>query len=186
MNSSMQEFTLSRDGAVKGLTALAVAICVAILIASAGLPILWPTFRTHTVAQFSIAAIVIPFALFVAILFVPWSYGITDKEILIRRWGPNVHIPFDQIESVEPIEPKALGRLWKIAGNGGLLGYVGSFRCSIGMVRMYTTRKNRLVLIRFRDGAKPMLLSPDDRDRFVDAARAGLDDAGRRSPDGGF
>lgn len=182
----MQEFTLSRDGAVMGLTAFVVVICLAILAVSAIIPSHFPVRGNHPFVPFLLVDLGLPATLFGVILFVPWSYWMDDKEILIRRWGPNIHIPFERIESVEPIERKALGRMWKIAANAGVLGYVGSFTSSIGTVRLCTTRRSRLVLIRFRDGKKPMILSPDDRDRFVDAARAGLDAAARPSPDGGF
>ena len=56
-------------------------------------------------------------------------------------------------------------------GAGGLWGGFGWLYTSKGLVGLYVSRTDRVVLVRRRAG-RPLLVTPEDDERFVAALRA--------------
>lgn len=87
---------------------------------------------------------------------------------------PSTHresIPRRSIERVELIDGAQFRDRFGFAirlGAGGLWGGFGWLYTREGMVRMYISRLDRMVMIH-RTGEKPLLLSPERPERFVEA-----------------
>ena len=101
----------------------------------------------------------------------PRGYAISERSIIVKRLIGNVHIPLDGIREVRTASTddyRGCIRLW---GSGGLFGYYGLFRTStLGKSTWYMTNRRDVVVV--ITGAKRVLFSPDDVDRFITAIHA--------------
>lgn len=103
-------------------------------------------------------------------LFVPLGYELNDEGLVVRRYGPDIRVPWREIASIEP----RVWSLWKslglrLFGDGGLFGFAGWFWTrDLRTMRVSATRLDTLVVIHRRD-ARPLILSPDDREAFIAA-----------------
>jgi hypothetical protein len=99
--------------------------------------------------------------LIVPFLFSPRGYKLTSTELIIQRPIRNIIIPYNQITDVNQ-------RNWswkgvRIAGSGGLYGYLGLFYFSdVGKVWMYVTNKNKMITVKCKN-SKQYIISPNSQ-----------------------
>ena len=105
----------------------------------------------------------------------PGGYFVTPREIVVRRILGSVRIPLSDVTDVRSGGDILKGVLW-LGGSGGLFGFFGKFRRpGMGTFMAYATRLDRLVLIE-RGNATPIVLSPDEPERFVEEVSRVLSD----------
>ncbi len=163
-------YTLSWDREVKLIT-----ICLGTVTILVGLYFLWEVFRClrGNVGAFPLnIAIMLSFAMFsmtvLTFPFAPLRYVITDKNIIIRRFGPDIKIPLENLADIRTIERKELRKCIRVCGCGGMFGCMGLFYSkTLGFFRASITNSRQLVVI-YRTKGRPFLISPDDREGFVE------------------
>ncbi len=169
MSENGREFSVSLDGTVKVVSVFVTVLMLGMSCLFAGIALKGDAGGQSSPLLFASIALLPILILTGLALFAPRRYGLDSQAIRVRRAGPEVAIPLDRVASVERIDRKALGVVWRTGGIGGFLGFVGYFHGSkVGTFRAYTTRSNQLVLIRLTKGA-PVLLSPDEPEAFVAA-----------------
>jgi len=108
------------------------------------------------------------------VLLAPLRYKVTASAVLVKRLGPDVLIPVENIHEVRQVEKRDLGIGIRIFGSGGFLGGFGIFLSSrLGILYGYVTDASRLVLIECVDGRK-YLLSPETPHEFVETVQGFL------------
>lgn len=155
MMNSENEFPLSWDDLIKGMTTT-VFVLLATLVVVFGF------------ALDSLPLVVGVLTLFACVflmplLWAPQSYALKNNVVTVRR----------RIGDVKIHVKKVLGR-WKwtwwglrLFGSGGLYGYFGYFMFKgIGRVRMYATNRHNLVLLVDEKDSR-ILVSPNDPENFV-------------------
>jgi hypothetical protein len=161
MNSE-NEFPLSWDGLIKGMTA-AVFVLLATLVV---------IFR---LALDNIPLVVGILSLFACVLLMPllWApqgYALMGNVVTVRRRIGDVKIRVAKM-------PERWTWTWwglRLFGSGGLYGYFGYFMFKgIGRVHMYATNRHNLVLLADQKGGK-VLVSPNDPENFVHILRESL------------
>jgi hypothetical protein len=116
------------------------------------------------------------FALCFIMLFLFYIYGIkgysltTDSLIIQRRVSKlDKRIPLSNIKSVRLSEKGEFKWTIRVAGNGGLWGYTGSFvNNKIGDFTMYATNHKNRVIITLKHPYEILVITPDDA-TMVDA-----------------
>lgn len=104
--------------------------------------------------------------------YCPLRYSITDENIIIHRWAGNIMIPKTTIEGVRALNKEELKWVWRTFGVGGIFGYFGKFFNNVlGDMTWYVTREDTVVLITTKRHMK-IVISPDNRDDFIDSAKA--------------
>lgn len=104
-------------------------------------------------------------AMLFTVAIAPRGVRISTGRIVIERlWWFDHVIPLREVVGVEEGPPlNVLGKVWRVAGNGGLMGFTGLFHVSkIGLVRCWATRLGVPTVLVRRAGAKPLLLGVDD------------------------
>lgn len=97
-------------------------------------------------------------------MYMPTSYELTDRQLIINRRAGARHIDLRQISACSQAEGIPMLRLF---GSGGLFGHLGLYySSSMGRVWLYCTRRENLVLIHLADDL-PIILSPDEDILFV-------------------
>jgi hypothetical protein len=88
----------------------------------------------------------------------------SGKLIVERLWWFDFILPLSEVTGVEEGPPLTLfGKVWRVAGNGGLMGFTGFFHVShVGVVRCWATRLGVPTVLVKRANAKPLLLGVDD------------------------
>ncbi len=91
-----------------------------------------------------------------------------------RRWVAPLEIPLSTVRGVEVPTRERIGQVRKVTGYRGWGGVqYGRFRGSVlGEFRLYAWHRGRWVLLDTDDG--PVILTPDDPERFVAQVRAGM------------
>lgn len=160
-------FSMTAGSAVKVITALTVVIVLVALpvpvvlatklLAGAPGPVRWLSL---------LPVVVVPVALGLAVLWAPRAVRVEADALVIERlaWSP-FRLPLSEVASVEPgPELKLLsGDVWRVAGNGGLMGFTGLFKVKgVGVVRCWATRLDSPTVVVRRKGARPVLLGVDD------------------------
>ncbi len=101
----------------------------------------------------------------------PRGYAVTDELVVVRRSLSGVSVPLHDVRRVARVSPADVGRQLRVFGSGGAHGYFGKFRSDrLGPLEYQATRRDTLVLLEV-DGRAPLVVSPDDPDRFVAAVR---------------
>lgn len=91
-----------------------------------------------------------------ALLYMPMSISVNDKELSINRPFKIKSIPLKEIKSVKPCPP-TMSAL-RICGSGGWFGYWGWFsEPSIGKYFAYYGKATDCFLITLKDGKKYLL-----------------------------
>jgi len=110
-----------------------------------------------------------PVIYFLAWVFRPVNYRITEDELIVYRLLRSVHIPLKNIVSAERIDTNKISWTIRTFGVGGLFGYYGRFRNTVmGPMIWYATRKDRPVMIKTTRDEK-IILTPDDPGQFLAA-----------------
>ena len=121
------------------------------------------------------AAMLVIVVTFLPAVWAPIKYIVTDNEIIIKRIGPDVKIPFTDISAVNrmPYSQVFKGAI-RTCGNGGLFAIYGNFKSpSMDKFRAYMTRRDKLVVISTSD--KPIVLTPDALQEFINAVNLALE-----------
>ncbi|HEY4936344.1 MAG TPA: PH domain-containing protein [Puia sp.] len=148
-------------------TALLVTIGIAILFATI---IIFQFSHWETIGRGKyFTLILLSLIYFLAYLFRPISYKITNDELIVNRLVKSVHIPRKNIVSAESVDRDMISWSLRTMGVGGLFGYYGRFmNYRIGNMTWYATRKDKAVLIRtLRD--EKIILTPDEPELFLAA-----------------
>jgi PH (Pleckstrin Homology) domain-containing protein len=104
---------------------------------------------------------------FIAFVFRPINYNITNDKIIVHRLFMDVKIDRAQIKSVQLLDKGKIDWSIRTFGVGGLFGYFGKFaNTKLGSMTWYATRRNRAVLVRTINDKK-IILTPNDPDKFV-------------------
>jgi hypothetical protein len=121
---------------------------------------------THSVLVGGLAALLVV----AAYAYSPRGYSISERSIIVERLIGDVRIPLDEIREARAATPDDFRGCIRLFGSGGLFGYYGVFLTSkLGRSTWYVTnRRNAVVVIA---GAKTVVFSPGDVDRFVAAIR---------------
>jgi Bacterial PH domain len=92
----------------------------------------------------------------------PRAVSVVAGDLMIeRRAWPALRVPLASIQHAEAFE--CGGRMLRLFGVGGFFGSYGLFSSAVlGRFRLYATRRGKAVLVRRRDGALPLLFTPDD------------------------
>ncbi|MBN2129489.1 MAG: hypothetical protein JW741_08330 [Sedimentisphaerales bacterium] len=157
--------------------AITVAVCVVVLpVAFVAVAMICARARANGATEAWVLFVAgIPTTIVVlCILLAPLRYTASASAVLVKRLGPNVVIPMENIHQVRRLAKKDLGIGIRLFGSGGFLGGFGIFLCSrLGIVYAYVTDAARLVLIECVDGRK-YLLSPETPEEFVEAVETYL------------
>ncbi|MBL8921107.1 MAG: hypothetical protein JNJ54_19750 [Myxococcaceae bacterium] len=120
----------------------------------------------------SVVGLGVPVALLVVLLLAPRAVRLESDAVVVERLGwRDYRIPLADIASVEagPLLKVLGGGVWRVAGNGGLMGFTGYFFVrGLGVVRCWATRLGPTVLVR-RKSERPALLGVDDGPALLDA-----------------
>jgi hypothetical protein len=155
--------------------ALAITAGFYILMAAALALLLWSGARA---AEAWLAAVLWPSAWLVAVTLIvvivlsPRHYHLDDQRIAVARVARPVIISLDELESARAVQLGELGWVVRVGGSGGAGGYWGRFWSKkMGSMHWWLTRRDTAVLLRGRSG-RLWLLSPDDRQSFLEVLRA--------------
>ncbi len=114
----------------------------------------WQSFRDQ--AFFGVALISSIIA--VTLAFSIRGYSVTDKAVIVHRFGWKTTLPIDGMLSAE-IDPAATVSSIRTFGIGGLFGFVGKFRNQrLGNYTAYVTNGMNSIVIRYPD--KTIVISP--------------------------
>jgi hypothetical protein len=104
---------------------------------------------------------------FIAFIFRPIDYKMTNDKFIIHRLIKDVKIDRKNIKSIELIDRQKISWSRRTFGVGGLFGYFGNFANSkMGRMTWYATRRDRTVLV-VTNGAKKIILTPDDPEKLI-------------------
>ena len=116
------------------------------------------------------------FVLALAWAMAPREIVVDDDELRIERraWRP-LRVPLSEVESAGALS--SIGVAVRLFGVGGLFGSYGLFSSrTIGRFWLYATHRGTAVLVRRRNGALPIVVTPDD----IEGALAAIAAAGQR------
>ncbi|HVI47668.1 MAG TPA: PH domain-containing protein [Chitinophaga sp.] len=105
-------------------------------------------------------------AIVVAWCLSPRYYKIEAGAILIKRPLMSITIPMTDIVRLKSITEEELGSGSRMAGMGGLFGYLGTYHSSeIGKYQRWCTNKDSMVLI--ESSYRKWLISPSNAEHFI-------------------
>jgi hypothetical protein len=104
-------------------------------------------------------------------LFTVRGYEVADGCLSVRRLFWLTRIPIRTLTDAEE-RRGSFGWAWRTCGNGGLFSFSGwYFQKSLGSFRALATRTGDVVILKFSD-RRPIVVTPDDIDGFVEAVKA--------------
>lgn len=114
-----------------------------------------------------VLTVVLPLAVLLAPLpFMVRGYRLTDRHIVVRRPGWSTYLPLAGLSEVSGA-PEGLRRTVRLFGNNGLYAITGWYwNRRLGRFRAYATDSDRVVLLRYADGAR-IVVTPDDVQHFI-------------------
>ncbi len=122
-----------------------------------------------------LAAILVVAPLLVRTYSRPRCFEISDEGIRIVWPGRTRKLPKGAFAELRIVTRTELGHMIRRFGVGGVLGSFGWFRSEyMGNMDAYITRRDGLVYIRLVN-RRPLLLTPEDPESFVEALRAVID-----------
>ena len=108
------------------------------------------------------------------VLVAPRAVRVTANKVSVERlFWPDFQVPLREVTSVEegPVIT-LMGKVRRVAGNGGLMGFTGFFHVAeVGLVRCWATRLGRPTVLVRRGSQKPLLLGVDDPAGLLTALR---------------
>jgi hypothetical protein len=103
----------------------------------------------------------------------PRGYRIENQAIVVRRLAGSVRISLESIREARAAATDDFRGCIRLWGSGGLFGYYGLFLTSkLGKSTWYVTDRSHGVVV--ITGAKTVVLSPDEVDRFLAALGAAV------------
>lgn len=97
------------------------------------------------------------------------GYKLEGKTLKIQRVGWTKDFNLRNLKDVG-IDNHAMQRSWRLMGNGGLFGWIGTFRNSrLGTYRAYVTNRYRCVVLDLEN--RVLVLSPDKPEAFIAAVQ---------------
>jgi hypothetical protein len=120
--------------------------------------------------DWTIALIGIPLTiLFASLRCMVLGYGLTEKEIEVKRLGWVTTLPLATLRSVEGSADALRGSL-RLFGNGGLFSISGFFwNRQLKLYRAYATDPSRAVVLRYPK--RIVVITPHDPQHFIMRAR---------------
>lgn|SRR5574343_242599 len=110
---------------------------------------------------FFIVGPIVTVSIFLAYLWKPSSYEITNEYVIVHRLIGAAKYERSRIINVRAGEPEEIKNSIRLFGSGGMFGYFGKFRNShLKTFVLQCTRRDNLVMIFTDKGLK--VLSPDD------------------------
>lgn len=158
-------FTASLDNFSKTSSACVVILAMGLLIS----PLVFPQIGGLTGTMF--AGIFLSSLSLFFYLRQPIAYTVSPGGITVeKRWG-SLEIPAHTILQTKPLPREDTAAVIRTFGNGGLFGYTGRYHhLKTGSMLWQCTRRSGCIEI-IRAGKLPMVISPDQADRFLDASR---------------
>jgi hypothetical protein len=159
MGLIVAEFSAPWSRPLRLMSAVAVAVALSVALIGLGLG------DRQSFVRWLLLAV--PLGLVLATLpFMVRGYVLTESHIEVQRLGWNTALPLAGLAEVKG-EPDGLRGSVRLFGNGGLFAISGWFwNRRIGRFRAYATDPGRLVLLRYRDGAK-VVVTPHDVQHFI-------------------
>jgi len=120
-----------------------------------------PGVRWMALAVISAVALTLLFTVAIA----PRAVRVTGSKVAIERlFWPDYEVPLREVVGVESGPPiSVFGKVRRVAGNGGLMGFTGLFHLSeVGVVRLWATRLGVPTVLVRRAHGRPVLLGVDD------------------------
>lgn len=97
------------------------------------------------------------------------GYSFDNQKLIIHRLGWAKEIDLKTFKSAQ-INNKAMNNSWRLLGNGGLFGWLGTFsNKEQGIFRAYVTNRYRCVILELDE--KKIVVSPDSPNDFIARAR---------------
>lgn len=121
------------------------------------------------ISQFGL---IVAAVLLVAAFIISWGFSTTQyilsgDSIVIKRPFGNKSIPVSTISKAEKIERADLRYSIRTFGNGGFLGYYGSYyNKKLGKMQWYATNLNNAILLT-TNTSKKMIITPDEHQKFL-------------------
>ena len=117
---------------------------------------------TRNVYAAAIAVLVVA----LAYAWAPRGYAISEGFLVIKRLIGDVRVPLASIREARAGTTDDFRGSLRLWGNGGLFGYYGLFTTTkLGKGSWYVTDRSKAVVV--VTGAKTMVISPADRERFL-------------------
>lgn len=156
----MKTFNAPWSRELKFMTFFACFILLGAILIGTNLP------QKHPFAKAS--AILIPAALLIgSAFFMVRGYALNQHTLFVRRLGWSSEINLSNLLSATP-DADAMSGSIRLAGNGGLFGFTGSFRNKkLGNYRVFATDPKRSVILRFAD--RTVVVTPENPAEFADA-----------------
>jgi hypothetical protein len=152
-----RSFSASYDSTTKVISAVAVILSLAIVVA------------THSAVAGGLCALIVVGAY----AWSPRGYAVAERSITVNRLIGNVRIPLDVVREIRAATADDFRGCLKLFGDGGLFGYYGLFRTSkLGKSTWYVTNRSKAVVV--ITGARTMLFSPDEVDGFITTIQASV------------
>ena len=150
-----QSFATSYDLATKIVSAVVIAILVAIFV----------------ITKSALVGIIGLCVLTLAYLYSPRSYEVSGRSILIKRLIGTVRIPLDNIRELRPGTADDFRKCFRLWANGGLFGYYGLFKTArLGKCTWYVTNRSHSVIVVTSE--KTVVVSPSDVPGFLASVRS--------------
>lgn len=111
------------------------------------------------------AALALLVVLIAAALFTIRGYTITGDVLQVHRLFWDTHLPLVELQAAE-VDPNAMKKSWRTAGNGGLYSFSGYFHNeALGDFRALVTDPALSVVLRFR--TETVVVSPESPGAFA-------------------
>lgn len=106
-------------------------------------------------------------------IFMIRGYSIIDQQLVIHRLGWTKTFDIHDLISAET-NSRALVGYWRLFGNGGLFGWIGTFsNKELGTFRAYVTHRRKCVVLVLPN--RKLVISPENPGNFVSAVRSSSD-----------
>jgi hypothetical protein len=158
-------YTASLDNFSKTISTLVALLATGMLIS----PLLIP--QSGDLTAMVVAGLFLALLSLVFFLRQPVAYTVSSGGITVeKRWG-SLEIPAHTILQIKPLPREYTEAVIRTFGNGGLFGYTGRYHYQkTGSMLWQCTRRSGCIEI-IRAGKLPLVISPDQADRFLDASR---------------
>ncbi len=110
--------------------------------------------------------------LLVVAFTISWGYStnqyiLSGDKIIIKRPFGNKTIPVSTISKAEKIDRANLRYSARTFGNGGFMGYYGSYyNKKLGKMQWYATNLNNAILLTTKT-SKKIIITPDEHQKFL-------------------